>query len=168
MHRVMYISYSEQCVYKVALYINWCDFPNINFIWCILCVRVYMNAEAKAFWKSGDFKTKHIFSRLNFCSGINLITDILCFWILLLKTNCCWLFLTSLWTTGCDSRTANGGDKSNHSVYIPWIQHWRIRCPFSVGTNDSKYKWVCKEMLVCKFLFYLILFYFCDSVFLLS
>lgn len=32
MHRVMYISYSEQCVYKVALYINWCDFPNISFI----------------------------------------------------------------------------------------------------------------------------------------
>lgn len=32
MHRVMYILYLEQCVYKVALYINWCNFPNISFI----------------------------------------------------------------------------------------------------------------------------------------
>jgi hypothetical protein len=41
-----------------------------------------MSAEAKAFWKIGDFKMKHVLIKLHFCSGINLITNIL-FWILL-------------------------------------------------------------------------------------
>ena len=81
------------------------------------------------------------------------------FSILLLKADCCCLFLTSLWTTGCDSRTANGGDKSSHSIYIPWIQHAGIRYSMSVmpilcGSKWLKYKQVWKEMLVCKFLFF--------------
>jgi hypothetical protein len=73
----MYI-YVQGDVYIMLrrVYISGFVYRLLEYKFC-LCARVSvcLNAVAKVF---GNFKMKHFFIRLRFCSGINLIMDFLC------------------------------------------------------------------------------------------
>jgi hypothetical protein len=74
------------CEYKFRLCARVC-------VYVCLC----LNVEAKV---SGNFKMKHVFIKLRFCSGINLIMDFLC--LNIVESKLLLIVLTLLRTHGCD------------------------------------------------------------------